>query len=102
MYAHHDGQSSWYSVYGPVEVFRIRDIMQNNLNPLAKYWHVFNFVKNSQDDYEIKKIPVTDAGGNPAVDEYGNSEYDNGWLNTNFCQVLNDIPGVPDKNKCSI
>ncbi|MEK7644398.1 MAG: hypothetical protein AAB390_03800, partial [Patescibacteria group bacterium] len=103
VYEFHSGQLPLYSVYAPVATFKIKDIVDDNFNDLAKYWHVFNFRKNAAGDYEIKKIPVTDAGGNYS-DELGKSfgEYDNGWLNTNICQVLNQIPDVPSENKCAL
>lgn len=78
VYNYHDGQSSLYSVFkpNPNYAFTIKGASGSSANPLAQYWHVFNFVYQNG-EYQIK--PLTNG---------------NGSIETDLCRVKANMPGV--------
>ncbi len=88
VYNYHDGQSSLYSVYKPMPLppydnqnpkfaFTIKGAGGSSANPLAPYWHVFNFVYQGNGQYKIAPV--------------GNG---NGSIETDLCRVKANMPGV--------
>lgn len=73
IYTYHDGQVGTYSVYKPTHTFYLKDAAGTSSNQFASYWHVFNLeFKNGV----YTMVPIES-------------------LETNFCQVKDNVPGAP-------
>ena len=86
IYTYHDGQKPLYSIYGPTFTYTIKKA-DVGTNPVSRYWHVFNLIKNTAGKYEVKPIQKLDAAKNVV------GEYSDGMLQSSFCKTLNHLPG---------
>ncbi len=73
------------SLYLPTHVYTLRSATASANAGIAKYWHVFNLVKNANRVYEVRQIH--EAGFN--------TEFPNGAVDTSFADVLCRVPGEP-------
>lgn len=78
IYDYHNGQSSLYSVFKPNAglTYTIKGAGGSSTNPLAQYWHVFNFV------YQDGQYRITPVGNG------------SGSIETDLCRVKANMPGV--------
>lgn len=55
VYEYHEGQKT-YSLYQPVRTFSIKGAKGTSSHQVANFWHVFNLVKNTSGEYEIREV----------------------------------------------
>ncbi len=80
VYANRPGQNDLYSIFKPIKTFSIKSIGAGN--PDARFWQVFNLVKND-DKYEIGILPHRDPSGQVI------GTYPNGTLITEEKDLIN-------------
>lgn len=73
------------SLYLPTHVYSLRSATVSANAGIAKYWHVFNLVKNANSVYEVTQI--REAGFDTL--------FPNGAVDTSFADVLCRVPGEP-------
>ncbi|PLX26446.1 hypothetical protein C0581_04545 [Candidatus Parcubacteria bacterium] len=83
VYLPRSGQDPTYSIHEPNKTFRIEQADSSDYN-LARYWHVFNIVKNGNGDYIY-----VDSFSSDRLGEAG------GTIETDLCQVMENIPTAP-------
>ena len=87
IYKHHQGENPEYSIYKPVLEFDIRDSEHSSFKG-AKYWHVFNFVKQSDGTLGIQDI----RGNTLDLDSnLGDDQFSHGIIKTNFTAIKNNV-----------
>ena len=87
VYTYHEDQIPLYSVYKPTYTYEIKGAANTSDSPIAKYWHVFNIMKVSQNsnDYAIVDIPTYNiVNGEKKLTGF----YDNGSIENSFTEVL--------------
>jgi len=87
VYAHHPNDAPTYSVYQPVETFHIVEAAGTSGNQSARFWHVFNFVKEDDgtgvEKYHLRSVP-----------KGGGQVYSDGRITTDECSLKQGIPGA--------
>ncbi len=89
IYEYHEGQDSLLSVYQPVHQFKLKAAQESSTNPGAKYWHVFNFV-NKSGKFVVENVQKKDNITGELLDSY----WSNGSIETNFCEIINNLPNA--------
>ena len=86
VYGYHPGQKPQYSIYAPLQTFKLSDAFNDNknVNPAAQYWHVFNLVKQGN-TYILKTVNNTDPAGQKV------GTYQNGSIETDFSRILSNL-----------
>jgi len=87
VYTQHPNDAPTYSVYKPTKTFHIVEAAGTSSNQSARFWHVFNIVKEENGDgaeeYMIKPVPKN-------ADEV----YSHGRITTDDCSLKQGIPGA--------
>ena len=88
LYRHHEGQNPELSLYKPDYVFRM-NLAEGSNNLGARYWHVFNLVKNG-DEYEVQE--ANRDGQVITTDNTTQYTSHNGSIETDYVDVLCNVP----------
>jgi hypothetical protein len=83
LYSYHPNQVPQLSFYKPIMTFNIRGAQSTSSNPLARYWHILNFVYNeTTGTYEPQLVrePLSP-----------DTIHQNGSIETSFQEILDNV-----------
>lgn len=92
VYTNHDSGDPLGNRYKPTYKFNIKKSL-HSVNPLAKFWHVFN-IKTNKNGWKL--VPVTD-GTIKSTRKNPRAKIDHGRIITRLCQIKADATGRAPK-----
>lgn len=85
VYTSQPNQDGHYSIYQPTKSFKISESAFTSSNSGARYWHVFNLIRQADGSFQLVAPQSTETG----------QIFEKGAIVTGFSDVLCNVPGQP-------